>query len=148
MARILSIDYGLKRIGVALSDPSHTIASPLTTLQVDQKKGSALDQIKKLIAQHQIERIVIGLPLHLSGDESTLSSLVRTFSNTLEQTTSLPVVLWDERLTSKEVERILIQGKMKRKHRSHIIDRMSATLLLQNYLDCQKSQQIISLGGK
>lgn len=135
MGRILSIDYGKKRIGLALSDPMKIIASPLKTLQAGKNAQETLDILLKEIAIHDIETIVIGLPLHLSNAESELSLLVRKLKEDLETRISIPIILWDERLTSKQVERIMMEDDVNRKKRSQHVDTLSATLILQSYMD-------------
>ncbi|WP_420420842.1 Holliday junction resolvase RuvX [Simkania sp.] len=135
MGRILSIDYGKKRIGLALSDPMKIIASPLKTVQAGKNTQETLDLLVKEITSHDVEAIVIGLPLHLSNEESETSLLVRKLKEDLETKISTPIILWDERLTSKQVERVMIEGDVKRKKRSQHVDTLSATLILQSYLD-------------
>lgn len=134
MGRVLGIDFGMKRIGLALSDPSKMIASPLKTVQA----GKSLEQTVDLILNELegVETIVVGLPLLLSGKDSETTTTVRKFAALLEEKSSLPLVLWDERLTTTQVERLLKdEGNMRRKRRSQHLDTMSATLILQNYLD-------------
>lgn len=135
MGRILSIDYGKKRIGLALTDPMKIIASPLKTIQAGKNAQETVDILLKEIASHDIETIVIGLPLHLSNEESETSLLVRKLKEDLEAKISIPIILWDERLTSKQVERVMMEGNVKRKKRSQHVDTLSATLILQSYLD-------------
>lgn len=135
MGRVLSIDYGLKRIGLALSDPTKTIASPFKTIQTAKNDSATIDLILGEVKPYEIDTILIGLPLHLSYKASELSDLVQKFAKLFEEKANLPVILWDERLTSKQVERILIEGNVKRKKRVLHVDTMSATLILQNYLD-------------
>lgn len=132
MGRVLSIDYGKKRIGLALSDPLKIIASPLKTLQAGKDNIALLE---KEIGAHDIETIVMGLPLHLSNEESELSTLVRQVAAELEKKVNLPIILWDERLTSKQVEKLMIEDNVKRKKRTEHLDTLSATLILQSYLD-------------
>lgn len=135
MGRIFSIDYGEKRIGLALSDPMKVIASPLKTIQAGKTDLETLTLLIKEISTHEIELILIGLPLHLSNRESKTSLLVRTLASSLEKAINIPVTLWDERLTSKQVERVMIEGNVKRKKRKNHLDTLSATLILQSYLD-------------
>ena len=134
MGRILGIDFGLKRIGLALSDPLKIIASPIKTVQFSTSLEFTVEIILKELAQ--VEKIVLGLPLLLSGQDSETTKLVRKFAAILMEKTKLPIVLWDERLTSSQVNKFLkSQGKMNRKNRSQHVDKMCATLILQNYLD-------------
>lgn len=133
MGRILGIDFGMKRIGLALSDPSKIIASPLKSLQA----GKSLEQTADLILLElkEVESIVLGLPLLLSGKDSETTETVRKFATILETKSNLPLILWDERLTTTQVEKILKEGNMRRKKRTQHLDTMSATLILQSYLD-------------
>ena len=139
MKRILGIDYGAARIGLALSDPTQILASPLTTLQTARTLGDTIEVILSEIKTHDVEAIVVGLPLLLSGKESATTKTVRDFADQLQEKSKLPVFLQDERLTSKEVERLLIAGCMKRKKRTQHLDKLSATLILQTYLDASPS---------
>lgn len=135
MGRILGVDFGTVRIGLALSDPSKILASPMTTLQA-KKKGEATAQILlDAIANRDVELIVIGLPLLLSGKDSETTTTVRKFAALLETLTNIPIILWDERLTSKQVERTLIDGNMRREKRITLMDTLCASLILQSYLD-------------
>ena len=138
MGRILGIDYGQVRTGLALSDMSETLASPLKTIKMAKDPKISIEKLLKEIAEHTIVRLVVGLPLLLSGKESNMTQTVKVFAKNLETASSLPVILWDERLTSKEVERLMIEAKVKRKKRTSHLDTLSATLILQSYLDSKK----------
>lgn len=135
MGRVLSIDYGKKRIGLALSDPMKQIASPLKVVQAGKNEKETIELLLREFEMHNLDVILIGLPLHLSNQESELSAIVRKLKTALEKKISIPIILWDERLSSKQVERVMIQGKVKRKKRSKHVDMLSATLILQSYLD-------------
>lgn len=135
MGRILSIDYGKARIGLALTDPTKTIASPLKTLKTGKDHAATVDLILKEIETHDVETLLVGLPLLLSGKDSETTQIVRSFAALLEEKSGLPVILWDERLTSKEVDRVMRDASIKRKKRAAHVDTLSATLILQNYLD-------------
>ena len=134
MGRILGIDYGKKRLGLAFSDPTKTIASPFKMLFSNKNHVETVNCILEEVESYEIEKIVLGLPIHLSNLESELSQLARQFGKILEEKSQIPVVYWDERLTSKQVERILVEGAVARKKRKQYIDMMSATLILQSYL--------------
>ena len=138
MGRILGIDYGEVRTGLALSDMSETLASPFKTLKMAKDPKISIEKLLKEIAEHTIIRLVVGLPLLLSGKESNMTQTVKVFAKNLEMASSLPLILWDERLTSKEVERLMIEAKVKRKKRTSHLDTLSATLILQSYLDSKK----------
>lgn len=138
--RILGIDYGLARIGLALSDERLSFAHPYKTLAA--KKNSFLNAqalAEELKAIGPLSHIVIGLPIHLSGKESPLSKEVRQFVDHLKALTEIPIVLWDERLTTAGVERSLKDSGMRRKQRSQIIDQLAASEILQNFLDWKRS---------
>lgn len=135
MGRIIGIDYGMVRIGLAASDLTHMIASPISVVKAAKKPEETIDLILKEIKGKDPERFVLGLPLLLTGKDSNTTTLVREFAKLLEEKSKLPVTLWDERLTSKQVERLLMEDKMSRKKRSKHLDTMSATLILQSYLD-------------
>lgn len=131
--RVLGIDFGMKRIGLARSDLSRQIASPLKTILAAKTLEGTVDLILKEL--DEVDTIVMGLPLLLSGKDSETTTTVRKFATLLEEASGLPLILWDERLTSKQVERLLMEDKMSRKKRAAHVDTMSATLILQNYLD-------------
>ena len=133
MGRILGIDFGMRRIGLARSDLTKMIASPFKTILA----GKTLRESATLVLQElqEIETIVLGLPLLFSGKDSDTTRTVRTFGEILKETSALPLIFWDERLTSKQVEKLIIEGRVSRKKRSHCVDTVSATLILQSYLD-------------
>ena len=139
MCRVLSIDYGQKRIGLALSDPTRTVATPLKTVLASSDHAQTVRSLTEEISKHDLKMIVIGLPLHLSRQESPLSLLVRELKKRLEEELLTPVTLWDERLTSKQVEKAMIEAGVKRKKRKAHMDTLSATLILQSYLDYDRS---------
>lgn len=139
MGRILGIDYGKVRTGLALSDSSETIASPLKTFKMARDLDLSIKNLLKEVTDYNVVRLVVGLPLLFSGKESATTQAVRLFAQKLEKSSNLPLVLWDERLTSKEVERLMIEAKVKRKKRAAHIDSLSATLILQGYLDSLKN---------
>lgn len=133
--RILGIDYGDARIGLAFSDPSQTLASPFQVVRTQKNLADTVNAILEATKTYTFEKIVVGLPLLLSGKESAMTTSVRAFATFLEEKSGLPVVLQDERLTSREVERVLKESNLKRKARVRHLDRLSATLILQTYLD-------------
>ncbi|MBX9745138.1 MAG: Holliday junction resolvase RuvX [Chlamydiales bacterium] len=132
--RIAAIDYGEKRIGIALSDSNCRIALPLTTVEGGR---NAVSNVLKALESYkgQIRLIVIGLPLLMNGTEGTMAQNVRAFAKKLESTSQLPLVFLDERLSSAQADRQLQEISMNRKARSSKIDMTAATLLLQHYLD-------------
>ncbi len=135
MTRVAAIDYGTVRIGVAISDERKIIAQPLKLIEAKRKHEETAKLIQQALSSYTIETIVLGLPLHLDGKESPMSQEVRQFAKVLESTLNIPVVLYDERLTSVMTERALIQGNVRREKRKQLIDSLSAAVLLQTYLD-------------
>ena len=135
MAKILCLDYGMVRIGVAISDLSQTIATSYDF--INAKKGKTFDKIKNLIHEHQCEKVVIGLPLSLNGQDTQKTLQVRAFAEKLQEAINKPVILWDERLTTYEAENILISQNVKWDKRKKLKDSLSAQLILQDYLDQQ-----------
>lgn len=135
--RILGLDLGDKRIGVALSDPLGWTAQGLSVIHSKGARGD-IRQIKELVTQHEVNKVVVGLPLNMDGSAGPRAEKARAFARRLGQVLGLPVELWDERLTTVEAERLLIQADMRRAGRM-VIDKMAAVLILQNYLDAADS---------
>jgi putative Holliday junction resolvase len=144
MSRILSLDYGERRIGVALSDPSRTIATPFTTLHRRAGKRPPWPEIQKLIADNDVGEAVIGLPLALSGDESEWTAEVRAFGADLARRTGLDVHWMDERMTSVAAERSIRAMGLKRAQREskERIDAAAAALILESYLTLRRNQTL------
>lgn len=138
MGRIAGIDYGEARIGLAMSDPGKFLASPLKAIKAArQLKDTAAAILIEFSAYEPIEKIVLGLPLMMSGKESPGSIKVRELAKILEELSGKMVVLWDERLTTAQVERTLKEAEMSRKKRARYIDAMAAGAILQSFLDSQ-----------
>lgn len=137
MSRILAVDYGERRIGLALSDPTRMIATPLPTLQRKRAKRAPVQRIADLAAANQVTALVVGLPLTLEGTESAWTSEVRAFGEKLADRAGLPVTFVDERLTSVAAERAVRSlGLPKReRERKDRIDAAAAVLILQAHLD-------------
>ena len=141
MSRVLALDYGERRIGVAISDPTATIAQPLPTLTRRAGKRAPVAKIADIAAQNEVAEIVIGLPLTLAGDDSDWTRSVRDFAGKLEQRTGLPVHLMDERLTSVMAERAVRSLALKKSQREQKerVDAAAAMILLQAFLDRKSS---------
>ena len=133
MKRWLALDLGHVRIGVALSDPLGITAQPLTVLK---SAGTQKDiaAIGELVNQHAVTRVIVGFPLNMDGTESETTRKVREFSRKLARRLNVPVFYVDERLTSKQAERIMIEGDSRREDRRQKIDKVAAALLLQSAL--------------
>ena len=136
MGRIAAIDFGLARLGLAISDENQIIALPFVLLKAGKDFSATAHLIAKELARYtHIERIVLGLPLLLSGKDSAMTAQVRAFGIILEQVLGIPVSLWDERLTSAQVEKFLKSANVNRKKRSQVSDVLAAATILQSFLD-------------
>jgi putative Holliday junction resolvase len=141
VARILGIDYGQRRVGLALSDPTEMIASPLPTLKRRKGKRPPVAPVARLVDEHDVAEIVVGLPLTLEGEDNDWSREVRAFGEALAERTGRPVAFQDERMTSVRAERAVRSiglGKEKREEKERV-DAASAVLILQAYLDARGS---------
>ncbi len=133
MARVLGIDFGEKRLGLALSDESHTLASPLMVYE-RRDLAQDIEFLKELIARYGITEIVLGLPLRMNGSVGEKAQHVLEFKRLLEEHLKLPVSTFDERLTTAEAERVLLQADLSRRKRKQKRDALAAVLILQGYL--------------
>jgi putative Holliday junction resolvase len=138
--RILAVDPGSKRVGLALSDPSGTIAQALATVPADPEETLA-PRLAALARANEAARIIVGLPLRLDGTHGPEASAARKLAAAIRQASGLPVELVDERLTTAAAERALIEGGVKREQRRQDIDRVAATMLLQGHLDHRRRQK-------
>lgn len=134
MGRILGIDFGLKRIGLSLSDPTKTLASPLPTIQNDNR---TLERILEIIKKNEVEKIVIGYPFNMNGSKSEICQLVDKFIEQISKRINIEIIKRDERLTSYIAHQQILESvksKKKRQDKS-LIDQFSARIILQEYLD-------------
>jgi putative holliday junction resolvase len=134
--RILAVDFGKRRIGIALSDPTRTIASPLTTLTRREGKRPPWPELQRLIQEHEVHEVVIGLPLDLGGEEGEWAREVRAFGDDLVRRTGLPVHWVDERMSSVLAERAVRGMGLRRSQREEKerVDAAAAAILLQQFL--------------
>jgi len=132
--RILALDFGDRRIGIAVSDELALYAHPLMTLERTSWKRD-LEVIRRLAAERGIRRIVVGMPLDMDGSRGARAGKTEGFMARLRRATGLEVVPWDERLTTVEAERTLLDGDMSRARRRRVIDQVAAVIILQSYLD-------------
>lgn len=131
--RIMALDVGGKRIGVAMSDTLRFLASPLTTIKA-VPRNAAIERIAALIAENEVAELVVGLPLTLSGEVGPQAEAIKKFVAELEQRVTIPIHLFDERLTSAEAERVMIEMGLKFEQRKARIDEMAASIILRDYL--------------
>ena len=132
--RILALDHGTKRIGVAVSDETRTIAQPLEYILTEPFEGF-LERLKTLLVEKEIDLVLIGLPRNMDGSYGPAAQKVEAFVAVLRGAITVPIRTWDERLTSSQANRILIQGNVRRDKRKEKVDKMAAAILLQSYLD-------------
>jgi putative holliday junction resolvase len=134
LLRILGLDYGEKRIGVSVCDELGLTAQGLPTL-IRKTKKHDLEILGNLVKNYQLEKIVIGYPVRLDGSEGIQCEKVNRFKALLEKTFAIPVIKWQETLSTKEAEEILMNSGVRWQKRKKMVDKMAACLILQNYLD-------------
>jgi putative Holliday junction resolvase len=132
--RILALDIGNKRTGAALSDETRLFASPLVTIEETQFKPW-LKKIKQLIEDHEVAEVVVGLPLNQFGEEGQDALSIRRYITVLRESLEIPIIEWDERFTTLQAERSLLEADVSRKNRKKVIDQVAACMILQSYLD-------------
>ncbi len=138
MARVLALDLGERRIGVAVSDPTATLARPVTTI-VRRSREADFQAIARFIEEYSIERVVIGLPLSLNGTEGPQARQVRRYTARLAHTIDVPFEFWDERYSSSAAVEILKGKHRRRRQQREQIDATAAAVILQSYLDARKT---------
>ena len=152
MTRLMALDVGSVRIGVALSDASGILASPYTTLRVSRDEARTWEAIQRLIGETEAQGLVVGLPISLDGEIHAQGAKVQAFVERLKQHISIPVMFWDERLSTVEAQRLRAEfdqetrggrsrtgSSRRRKRKSQEIDALAAAVILQEYLDHQSS---------
>ena len=133
MGRSLGIDFGEKRVGLAISDKSNLIASPFKTIKYINK-NDLVTQIEKIVIENDIENFVLGLPINMKGEDTAQTKVVRKFKESLSSL-DLPIIYEDERLSSVSAKNSLILQNIKTGHNKHEIDKTAAAIILQQYLD-------------
>jgi putative Holliday junction resolvase len=137
--RYLGLDVGNRRIGVAVSDELGITAQPVLTLERKRNRRDDLRSLGRLARRFNAAGIVVGNPVHLSGEPGTQSAKTKAFANELGELTGLPIHFWDERLTTQEAHRILYQAGHERQKHRRVVDQVAATLILQSFLDENRS---------
>lgn len=137
MGRILAIDLGTRRIGVALSDPTGTIAAPLETITPAGERRAA-ERVADLCRSHDVAAVVVGWPRNMDGSRGPAARQAEAFAERLRTVLTVPVELWDERLSTAAAERTLIEADVRREERRRTRDRVAAAVILQGYLDAQR----------
>ena len=134
--RVLSLDVGSRTIGLAVSDPLGITAQGLFTIR---RKGRRydFDALNDVVRKYEVKQLVVGYPLHMSGDTGTQSDKVAAFAEELRQHFRIPVHLWDERLTTAEAQRMVRESEMSVQRRGEVIDKLAAVLILQSWMDAR-----------
>ncbi|MFA5858019.1 MAG: Holliday junction resolvase RuvX [Elusimicrobiota bacterium] len=142
--KVLGVDYGTKRVGLAVSDYTATIAQSLELIEKNSALSASegdkvvVERIKSIVETQKVSAIVIGFPRHLDGRDGTLAGTIRAFAEQVKTAINVEVVFWDEWLTTSAAEKVLISANVSREKRKQKIDKLAATVLLQNYLDSRK----------
>jgi putative Holliday junction resolvase len=137
MARVMAVDPGSRRVGVAVSDPTATIAQPLSTVAAEPA-ATLVQRLASLAREHEVARLVVGLPRRMDGGQGPEAKAARALADDLRRATGLPVTMVDERLTSVAAERALLAGGASRARRRQLSDQVAATLILQSHLDAER----------
>ena len=132
--RILALDHGTKRIGIAVSDELKMIAQPLEFVPAEPFEQFAA-RLQDLISEKEVELILLGMPRNMNGSYGPAAEKVEEFAAALKAAVTVPIKTWDERLTSAQANRLLIEGGVRRENRKEKVDKMAAAILLQSYLD-------------
>ena len=133
-SRLIGIDLGTKTIGLALSDVTHTVGSPLTTIK-RTKFGKDAAALFNLCEEHNVGGLVLGLPVNMDGTEGPRAQATRAFARNLANLSDLPIAFWDERLSTNAVTRTLLEADASRKRRGEVVDKMAAAYILQGALE-------------
>jgi putative holliday junction resolvase len=136
--RIMGLDVGSKTVGVSLSDAFGWTAQGLKTIQINEANGEyGFEEIGNLIKENEVGKVVVGLPKNMNGTIGPRGEASQFYADELNKRFHVPVILWDERLTTVAAERVLLEADVSRKKRKKVIDKMAASMILQGYLDSQ-----------
>lgn len=139
--RLMGLDMGERRIGIALSDPLQLTAQGFSVFQRSGSLKKDLAYLNQIIQSHGVQKIILGLPINMDGSEGKMAGKVRSFGQALEEATGLKIIFWDERLSTNTATRVLLEADLSRQKRKEKIDQVAAVVILQNFLDFQKRQQ-------
>ena len=143
--RSIALDVGTKTVGVAISDLSGFLASPLVTLRFESEDyDHALDQIEALLKEYPVNAIILGYPKHMNGSIGDGGRRSEFFKEEIEKFINIPVILWDERLTTVSAHKSLMQNNMRNEKRKKVIDQVAAVTMLQEYLDQQRNREQVN----
>jgi len=138
--RIMALDVGVRRIGVAISDPTGSMAQPLKVID-RQRNDAEIESIVELAEEFGVSEVVVGLPLTMMGEIGPQAEEVLEYIDKLKGRIKAPINTWDERLTTVSAERALVESDIRRKRRKQVVDKVAATLILQGYLDSKRSEE-------
>ncbi len=140
--RIMGLDFGSRTVGVAVSDSLLITAQGLEIIRrkEENKLRQTLARLEELIEEYEVEEIVLGLPKNMNATEGVRAELTREFQDKLERRTGLPVILWDERLTTVAADKTMMESGVRRENRREHVDKIAAALILQGYLDSRRQQ--------
>lgn len=139
--RWMGLDVGQRRIGIALSDPLEFFAQGYSVLERGASLRHDLETLNEIVIKETVEGIVVGLPKNMNGTEGVMAEKIRVFGEKLEKKSALPLIFWDERLSTVSAERVLLEADLSRKKRKQKIDQVAAVFILQNYLDFRKKNR-------
>lgn len=148
--RVLGLDYGSKTVGVAVSDPLLITAQGLEIIRRDSenKIRKTLARIEEIIREYEVDTIVLGLPINMNGTEGERAGKTREFKEHIERRSGIPVILWDERLTTVAADKAMIEADIRRENRKKYVDEIAAMFILQGYLDSRKKDPGQIINGK
>jgi putative holliday junction resolvase len=134
--RVLGLDVGTKTVGVAISDEMGWTAQGIETIKINEEKNElGLDRLRELVKMYEVDTFVIGLPKNMNGSIGPRGEACQQYAEVVEEQFGIPVIMWDERLSTMAAERLLISADVSRKKRKQVIDKMAAVVILQGYLD-------------
>jgi putative Holliday junction resolvase len=137
--RVLGVDFGDRNVGLALSDALRITAQPLDTYQIKNRDADDRKYFQDLVLKQQVVEIIIGLPLRMNGTTGTRVEKTRAFAKWLEGVVHIPVIFWDERLTTHQALSVMHEQKVRRKAKKSVINQISAAIILQSYLDSKRA---------
>ncbi|MGE8206148.1 Holliday junction resolvase RuvX [Heyndrickxia sp. NPDC080065] len=136
--RIMGLDVGSKTVGVAVSDELGWTAQGIETIPIDEEKGKfGFDRVAEIVEQFQVKKIVVGFPKNMNNTVGPRGEASIAYAENLKKQLGLPVIMWDERLSTMAAERVLLEADVSRKKRKKVIDKMAASMILQGFLDSQ-----------
>lgn len=136
--RIMGLDVGSKTVGVAVSDALGWTAQGIETISIDEEKGKfGFERVTEIVKLYEVEKIVVGLPKNMNNTIGPRGEASKAYAEKLKELLNLPIIMWDERLSTKQAERVLLEADISRKKRKKVIDKMAAIMILQGFLDSQ-----------